>query len=179
MSQADSINTTSRRGFLTRGAATVAGASLLATPAFPIPAGADPIFDAIENHRSAYRTLKAACSEQSRLESILPGEKRKTCFTAWEETIVETDDPRWIEAERALSRSSDAETDAACVLVSIRPTTMAGVIALLRYATEADTDGVYWPEQLQSEDGNFERSWHYFLVENLAETVSDLNAGMV
>jgi hypothetical protein len=47
---------------------------------------------------------------------------------------VETDDPRWIESERAIMLSFDAETDAACVLVSICPTTMAGIIALLRYA---------------------------------------------
>ena len=40
-----------------------------------------------------------------------------------------------------------AETDAgACVLVNILPTTMAGVIALLRYAVDADTDGQGWPE---------------------------------
>ena len=38
-------------------------------------------------------------------------------------------------------RCMNAETDAACVLVNVLPTTMAGVVALLRYAVEADTDG--------------------------------------
>jgi hypothetical protein len=73
----------------------------------------------------------------------------------------------------------DAETDAACALVAIRATTAAGLVAFLRYVTEADTDGMGWPDQLQSDDGKLVRSWHYFLVENLAETVSDLNAGTV
>jgi hypothetical protein len=77
----------------------------------------DPIFAAIENHKSAYRTLSAILSEQTRLESILPREKRESRIDAWEENIVETDDPRWIESERAIRRSFDAETDAACVYV--------------------------------------------------------------
>jgi hypothetical protein len=67
-------------------------------------------------------------------KAILPREKRESNIDAWEEKIVETDDPRWIESERAIMLSFDAETDAACVLVSICPTTMAGIIALLRYA---------------------------------------------
>jgi hypothetical protein len=81
---------------------------------------------------------------------------------------VETDDPRWIESERAIMLSFDAETDAACVLVSICPTTMAGIIALLRYANAADMG---WPDQLQSDDGTKTRSWHYFLIEMIAEAL--------
>jgi hypothetical protein len=68
-------------------------------------------------------------------------------------------------------RSFDAETDASCVLVSIRPTTVAGVIALLRYANTADTDGKAWPRELVSDDGTKIRSWHYFLIEVIAEAL--------
>jgi hypothetical protein len=46
-------------------------------------------------------------------------------------TIVETDDPRWIESVPEVSRASNAETDAACALASIAPAAMAGVVALL------------------------------------------------
>jgi hypothetical protein len=153
MSQADTINTTSRRGFLARGAATVAGASLLATPAFPLPAGADPIFDAIERHKVARAAVSAAVHQHDHHEDAHTSDAVELAF--------------------------DAETDAACTILSIKATTAAGLVALLRYAIEADTDGMGWPDQLQSDDGKLVRSWHYFLVENLAETVSDMNVGMI
>jgi len=44
----------------------------------------------------------------------------------------------------------------------------AGVVALLQYALLADTDGEGWPRDLLSDDGTKRRSWHYFLIENLA-----------
>jgi hypothetical protein len=160
-----------RRIFLAQAAgslvfAAMAGTSMAATD--------DPIFAAIENHKSACCTLKAVCSEQARLESILPHDKRQSRVDVWREEIVETDDPRWIETERAIHNAFDAETDAACVLISICPTTMAGIIALLRYANAADIDGMGWPEQLQSDDGTKTRSWHYFLIEVVAEALSGL-----
>jgi hypothetical protein len=89
---------------------------------------------------------------------------------------VETDDPRWIESERALMRCLNAETDAACLLVSIRPTTIAGVLALLSYANAADPDGETWPRELLSDDETKRRSWHYFLTENVAEALADIAA---
>jgi hypothetical protein len=134
----------------------------------------DPILAAIENHKAAYHNVEAVVSEQSRLERLLPREKRETSINAWEEKIVETDDPRWIESERAVIRSFDAETDAACVLVSICPTTIAGIIALLRYANAVDKDGEAWPRELMSDDGTKTRSWHYFLIEVIAETLPGL-----
>ena len=144
---------TSRRGFLARGAATVAGVSLLASPAFTSAAGANPIFDAIEKHRVARAAVLAAVDRHNDHED------------------EHTSD--------AVDFAFDAETDAACALLSIQATTAAGLVAFLRYVTEADTDGMGWPDQLQSDDGKLERSWHYFLVEKLAETVSDMNVGMV
>jgi hypothetical protein len=71
-------------------------------------------------------------------------------------------------------RSFKAETDAACVLVSIFPTTIAGVVALLRYANTADKDGEAWPRELMSDDRTKTRSWHYFLIEIIAETLPGL-----
>ena len=65
--------------------------------------------------------------------------------------------------------------DAACALVTIRPTTMAGLMALLKHALAHDKGGVAWPSDLQSDDGS-ERvaSWHYFLVESVADVLPDL-----
>ena len=99
---------------------------------------------------------------------------RMAIVPTWDEKIVETDDPRWIECEREIIRTMDAESDAACTLVSISPTTLAGVLALLQYAVARDTDGEAWPRDLVSDDGTKSRSWHYFLIENVAATLADI-----
>jgi hypothetical protein len=134
--------TPDRRTFLVQAAS---GLVLAATAGTAMGSTIDPIFAAIENHKAANRDVEAVVSEHSRLEAILPRDKCKSSINAWEEKIVETDDPRWIENECAVRQSFEAETDAACVLVSICPTTIAGVIALLRYANTADKDGEAWP----------------------------------
>jgi hypothetical protein len=157
-----------RRIFLARAAGSLVFA---ATAGTAMGGTVDPIFAAIENHKTVYGKLQEVVSEHSRLESTLPSEKRESNIDAWEEKIVETDDPRWIESERAIRRSFDAEKDAACVLVSICPTTMAGIISLLRYANAVDIDGMSWPDQLESDDGTKTRSWHYFLIEVVAEAL--------
>jgi hypothetical protein len=160
-----------RRNFLAQAAGSLVFA---ATAGTAMAATADPIFAAIDNHKTVYRKLREVLSEHSRLETILPRDKRETSFNVWEEKIVETDDPRWIESERAVMQSFDAETDAACVLVSICPTTMAGIIALLHYANAVDKDGEDWPRELMSDDGTKTRSWHYFLIEVIAEALPGL-----
>jgi hypothetical protein len=149
----------------------------IAAPASPLaaanasPAIADPIFGAIEAHKAEVVALNSKLSARSKLERELPHDKRESTVNAFEEKIVATDDPRWIECERAVMRSFDAETDAACALVTVRPTTIAGVLALLHYATAADTDGELWPPELQSDDGAKTRSFHYFLIESLVEVL--------
>ena len=98
--------------------------------------------------------------------------KRYSSVTVWEEDIVATD-PRWIECERAVLRRIDEETEAACTLINILPTTMAGVVALLRYTLDADTDGEGWPPEVESDDHI--RSWRHCLRANLAEIVPAMN----
>jgi hypothetical protein len=87
---------------------------------------------------------------------------------------VATDDPRWIESERAVMRSLHAETDAACILVSVRLTTIAGVLTLLQYANTVDMDGEGWPPDLCSNDDTKTRSWHFFLIEALSEVLPEM-----
>jgi hypothetical protein len=78
------------------------------------------------------------------------------------------------DCERVVMRCMNAETDAACVLVGILPTTMAGVVALLRYAVDADADGEGWPTVVESGDGQT-RSWRHFLGADLAEILPMLS----
>jgi hypothetical protein len=159
-----SINTT-RRGFLS-----TAGA-LAASAAVAIPANAanasmpDPIFEAIEAHRAARLVFENAVSRGSALEQELPREKTRSWIMVWEEEIVETDDPRWIDSIREVNRASDAATDAAYALANVAPTTMAGVVGLLQYAISISPEE--WPEGVESDDDTETRPWHTFLIEML------------
>lgn len=167
-------NDTTRRGFLSTAAALAASATV-AVPALAGATEADPIFAAIEAHKAAALAFKNILYLQGDLEGELPREKRRSRI-AGEQSIVETDDPRWIEIERDVDRLNEAETDAAIVLVNIAPTTMAGVVALLQYANAADADGCGWPADLQEDVGQKIRSWHYFLIQMLAEVLPGLAA---
>jgi hypothetical protein len=159
-----STNTT-RRGFLSTAAALGASAAV-AIPANAANAlRADPIFEAIEVHKAARLAFENAVSRGSALEEELPREKTRSYITVWEQTIVETDDPRWIDSVREIDRTSDAATDAACALASIAPATMAGVGALLQYAISFPPE--QWPEGVQSDDDTETRPWHTFLIEML------------
>jgi hypothetical protein len=163
---------TSRRGFLVQAAGVAAGGAALGA-GLPLPAltqGAlDPILAAIETHKAVYRSLADAVHTHSDLEQLLPRDKRQSSIDAWEENIVATDDPRWINSEPALHAAYDTETDAAIELITVLPTTAAELLALFEYAISADRDGELWPTGLQSDDGKRTRSWHHFLIENLSE----------
>src|SRR4051812_10488744 len=160
-SMTNSTNTT-RRGFLSTAAALTASA-VVSTPAdAPTP---DPIFEAIEVHKAARRAFENAFSRGCALEHELPREKTRSWITVWEEEIVETDDPRWIDSIREVNRASDAATDAAYALANVAPTTMAGVVSLLQYAISFPPEE--WPEGVQSDDDTETRPWHTFLIETL------------
>src|SRR3954451_13481271 len=167
-SMTSSTNTTRRR-FLSTAAA------LAASAAVAIPANAadvstpDPIFEAIEVHKAARLAFENAVSRGSALEQELPGEKTRSWITVWEQTIVETDDPRWIDSVHEIDRASDAATDAAYALASIAPTPMAGVVALLHYAISIKPED--WPDGVHSDDDTETRPWHCFLIEMLIDVL--------
>ena len=165
----NSTNTT-RRGFLSTAAALAASAGV-AIPANAANAfGADPIFGAIDVHKAARLAFEDAVSRSFALEQELPREKTRSYITIWEETIVETDDPRWINSIRVVNRASDAATDAAYALANVAPTTMAGVVGLLQYAISIHPEE--WPEGVHSDDDTESRPWHYFLIEMLIAALS-------
>jgi hypothetical protein len=103
MAAAPAEFTSDRRSFLVQAAG---GLAFAATAATLMAATSDPIFAAIENHKTAIRSVEEVVSEHARLESILPREKRQSIVHTWEEKLVETDDPRWIENERAVVHHS-------------------------------------------------------------------------
>src|ERR1041385_251672 len=163
-SMTSSTNTT-RRGFLSTAAALAASAAV-ATPAHAADASTpDPIFEVIEVHKAARLAFENAVSRGCALEQELPREKTRSWVTVWEEEIVETDDPRWIDSIREVNRASDAATDAAYALANVAPTTMAGVVGLLQYAISFPPEE--WPEGVESDEDTETRPWHTFLIEML------------
>lgn len=113
----------------------------------PAQAADDPIFGAIDAHKRAYAAFSDALSEIDELEKTIQRDKRKTQLSFSDE-IIETDDPRWITWEKQLRALRDAEGDAECSLVSIVPTTLQGILALLQYAAEHEKKGLAWPTGL-------------------------------
>jgi hypothetical protein len=144
----------------------IAGTAVLQSAA----AVSDPIFAAIEDHKTARATWVKWVYTHGDLENELPREKRQSSVDTWDEKIVETDDPRWIECERAVIKASDAEIDATIPLVDVTPTTRSGIIALLQYAVSNDTDGEGWPRDLVGDDGKT-HCWQHFLLENILEAL--------
>jgi len=128
----------------------------------------DPIFAAIGAHRAATAGVLAIIEAHNALETELPNDKRCSIVTVCGEEIVATDDPRWIDCQRAVVLAWKVQDEAAVALLNIRPTTLAGVTALLRYAVEANVDDQVWPAELLTDDAGNRRSWHHFLVESVA-----------
>jgi hypothetical protein len=194
MARADSNTTTrspadsSRRRFLTvAAAASAVSVTALAAAAMPVQqtcalasleAGAleDPIFTAIENHKAVHAAWVATVGRHYALEEELPEERRRShfyCGGGEYDRLVKTDDPRWIETAREVIHTSLASDEAALALLTVTPTTRAGILALLQHAVSHDTDGQAWPVDLEGEDGKT-RTWHHFLLENLAKAIATI-----
>jgi hypothetical protein len=114
---------------------TAAVATTVAVPSAPAAAPPDPIFAAIERHKEAFRpSLEAARV------------KLNTVSAEWAENY---DAAAHEAAEAAAVVTSEAEEDAANALTTIRPTTMAGILALIRYVAEFNAGAFFlepWPE---------------------------------
>jgi hypothetical protein len=170
----------------------ISGAAVASTLAMPAAAGTigndpifaalpgnDPIFAAIQRHRDAWAAMLVTVHAQGELEGLIPRELRQSHVSVTDETIVETDDPRWIASERASLASWKAIDDAADALLDCA-TTIAGVAALLAYVYEAEKkEGAAsaWPENYVDEDSEFDWdrqngvSWTAMLHKSLAEAL--------
>jgi hypothetical protein len=123
---------------LTRRSAINAMAGAAGLSAIPMAASAmapDPIFAAIERHKVAFRISQEA--------------GRIQCYTVDAEWSPKYDPVKCKAVKEASSVADDAATDAANALITVRPTTMAGVLALIRHV-EAFNAGAFflepWPE---------------------------------
>ncbi|MCK1643077.1 hypothetical protein IVA95_37345 [Bradyrhizobium sp. 157] len=117
--------------------------------------------EAIERHKAAHAEWVLWVDRHGKLEDELPAERR--CSDTTRDNIVETDDTRWIEAERQLDLTGGAEIEAAYTLIEVMPTTRLGVLALLDHAVVHEADRFSWPE-----------GWHSGLLENLSELLPEL-----
>jgi hypothetical protein len=146
----------SRRSFLAQAAIAASGGAALGA-GLPLPTAqrsdgeTDPMFAAIEDHRRAVATFGKAVDTETALEVSLPADRRRSRISAWEETIVEGDDPRWLASERVRRAASNAMDDSAIDLLNTEPSTVAGIAALLGYF--ADQEEAFFPHEVITDDG--------------------------
>ena len=158
----------------------IAGSAALAAavPATSAPAGGDPIFAAIERHKAAMVVYIATYRDGSDLEESLPRDRKRSrifgSMPSDDDVIVATDDPRWIASERAYFVASEAADELAMALLEIRPTSVAGAAALLRYATEYVDDGHLWP--VCAEPAEPAKDWSFLLQRMLAGALEKIAA---
>jgi hypothetical protein len=129
----------------------------------------DPIFAAIEAHQRAVTVHKEAVGIEDNLGENLPEDRRRSDISAWKETIVETDDPRWLAAIRARSEASNTMDDLAIDMLNIEPTTVAGIEALLRYF--ADHDEPMFPDGVDDDDDGGSEIFGHSLVRHAADAL--------
>jgi hypothetical protein len=160
MPQANSRNTLirSRRAVLAGAAAVPLASSLAALPATAAAAPpsiattvVDPIFAHLERLQATWVELDVVVGEYSDLQQLLPPEKRESENRGGELTINPGDDPRWIDNQRRYRDVNDAIDDRSRELLDVRPTTVAGVVALLRYAQDQLNKGDMLVDELADE----------------------------
>jgi hypothetical protein len=140
------IETTLSRRRLLASVPAVAAAVVptLATALGGLAAGSDPVFAAIETHRTTIRAFEAAFEPRAHLEDTLPAAQRSWQRTAWEPDPPEgcTDAPEWIAVELEIKNANERDCDAEAMFLTTRPTTLAGILASLEHAAEdAGGDG--------------------------------------
>jgi hypothetical protein len=164
----------SRRGMLMNTAVTVASiasATAIAAPGAVVPAAAcdpDPAFAAIEVHRLAYEAHRRACEPWCRLE-------------IWKPEVASV--PETAALKGAVDGASDEMFAAALTLLDVAPTTIAGCVALLRYANnyvEVTGDDL-WPDHLveegqEDDDDAPVRRWAFFLHAHVADALEKIAA---
>jgi hypothetical protein len=86
--------------------------------------------------------------------------------------------PRWINITRKYYEESVRSDEIALQMLSVQPTTLAGALAMLKYATDHIDAGYTWPDSLgelkDDEDdapASHYRDWMYFLNRNLAAAI--------
>jgi hypothetical protein len=133
------MTTTTRRDILAGAAAVPA----LAMPAIALPAGIDPIFAAIDRHKTANAEFERVVRREEQLTETIPAERRRRHYVGDRDNaeMIASDDPAWTEYMDAWFAASDAANDRALDLLNIAPISIAGVAALLNYAAAFEKNG--------------------------------------
>jgi len=145
----------SRRGFLAQAAAVAAGGAAVGV-ALPLPVSAgaservpDPIFTAIAAHQAAHLAHGNAIDAQDEADTRYGHDSDE----AWE-------------ADEHCEEACHFAHDVAWQLARSVPTTLAGVVALLRFANQFEDEGNEW-----SSDTNGRSGWHYQLCATMAAAI--------
>lgn len=114
----------------------------------------DPVFAAIERHKAASVLFDAACDVQVTSDAHL-------------------------DAAREAGHAADA---IAIEMIETRPTTLAGILALLRYTADFPLDGHEWPDDISGRwperFGHAETlTWGDAVCGNLAQALAGILAG--
>ena len=145
-----------------------------------INADLDPIFAAIEAHRRAEVEFSGAVERLSDQENELPKERRRSEIKMDVLAIVLENNPLWIELQRTVLAASKIADEAATQLLSTRPTTLAGVAAVLRYAYDFARRGLEFPGGY--DDGDLSQcpwgvEWSVYFHRNLAQAIEAMIVG--
>jgi hypothetical protein len=132
----------SRRAALAGGLALAPAAAAAALPANgSVGDPFDPIFAAIARHQAAEAAYSIVAKDNDQLEHLIPDDKQRGGLWCHELSLDPNDDPRWTAHLIALQRVGCELEEPKAELLDTVPTTMAGVIALVRYARERDACG--------------------------------------
>jgi hypothetical protein len=82
----------------------------------------------------------------------IPPSARRSEWNVSGPTIIPSDDERWKEAQRQHHYEFYHSDEIAMRMLSVRPTTLTGAVALLEYATDHIDQGYLWPDDLSSID---------------------------
>lgn len=143
-----------RRMLLTSGAlaaATVAVPIAAADPVGALIEANDPTFARISAWLAAYAELEAALDERCRLDATLPHGVTRSHWTIWAEGddwIEPGDAPEWVAIERVVHARYEAVEAASLVLLDTAAITIAGVVALMKFAAEHSGD---LPEEVEDD----------------------------
>jgi hypothetical protein len=102
----------------------------------------------IEQHKNSVRDIDDIIDRVSEIEETLPMKKQKRNFSGWQLAIVPTDDPRWIDITRQCYEESKISGEIALQMLSVSPTTLAGLAAMLECAADHVDAGYLWPDDL-------------------------------
>jgi hypothetical protein len=143
---------TTRRAIVTG----LAGATAIA--ATGLPAGAaepDPVFAAIEAHRTAHAKFIAAFDASAEIAITLPRHERRWFFRVDEPLPPAncTDNPEYLAAEIEHGRAFLALDDATETILQVKPVTLAGLQALLQYTSDyvREHGGDHFPDEFFAE----------------------------